>query len=96
MADHRDRVTDELLRRVHGEFLEMPGLQLTSRQAQRLLGLDERTCSRLLEVLVDARFLYRNGDGMYARVTDGHVFPTPRVAHGSLHGLASSRKTQVV
>jgi hypothetical protein len=74
MTDTRTRHIDEaLLRRVYGEFLEMPGLQLTCRQAQRLWGLDERTCAELLEFLVDAKFLCRPSHGRYARLTDGHT-----------------------
>ena len=46
-----------MLERAYSEFLEMPALRLTSRQAERLWGLDEQSCLRLLEFLVDARFL---------------------------------------
>lgn len=62
---------DLLLRRICGEFLEMPGLRLTGAQAQRLWGLDQGTCLELLESLVDANFLCRRRDGMYTRLTDG-------------------------
>lgn len=76
----RQVVLDErLIRRVYSEFLEMPGLRLTRQQAQRLWGLDERTCAALLESLVDAKFLCRPGHGMYARSTDGTpARPRPR------------------
>jgi len=74
MSTHaREAVSDLVLQRVHGEFLEMPGLRLTCRQAQRLLGLDEATCRRLFELLVDARFLRRSGNGEYMRQTDGRA-----------------------
>jgi hypothetical protein len=70
-----------LLQRVYGEFLEMPGLRLTCQQAQRLWGLDRRTCLELLESLVDAKFLCRLGHGMYARLTDGDAaLVRPRMA----------------
>ena len=36
---------EDILRRIRGEYLEMPGLRLTSVQAQRLWGLDARTCA---------------------------------------------------
>lgn len=62
---------DLLLRRVHGEFLEMPGLRLTCAQAQRLWGLDEGTCLQLLGSLVEEKFLCRRRDGMYTRLSDG-------------------------
>lgn len=61
----------KLLCRIRGEYLEMPGLCLTCVQAQRLWALDEATCARLLENLVDARFLHRRVDGHYRRVSDG-------------------------
>ena len=67
MTDKRAGVDDALLQRVYAEFLEMPGLRLTSQQAQRLWGLDESACRRLLDHLVDANFLCRPGHGMYMR-----------------------------
>ena len=41
--------------RVRGEYLEMPGLRLTSDQARRLWRLDETACVAILGALVDAR-----------------------------------------
>ena len=58
------------LDRICGEYLEMPGLCLTLRQAQRLWGLDEETCGKALAVLVEARFLSHTRD-TYRRLTDG-------------------------
>ena len=58
---------EHLLKRIRGEFLEMPGLRLTSAQASRLWGLDAATCQRLLRTLVDSRFLTRTSDGRYRR-----------------------------
>ena len=60
--------TEEVLRRVKGEFLEMPGLRLTEAQARRLWGLDRDSCSALLSALVDANFLFRTRDGAFMRV----------------------------
>ena len=60
--------TDEVLRRVQGEFLEMPGLRLTEAQARRLWGLDRDSCAALLCALVDANFLFRTRDGAFMRV----------------------------
>ena len=57
----------EVLRRVQGEYLEMPGLRLTTAQAQRLWGLDPAVCESLLDALVDARFLFRTRDGAFVR-----------------------------
>lgn len=58
---------DDVLRRVQGEFNEMPGLRLTLPQAQRLWGLDRAACDSLLGALVDARFLLRTRDGAFVR-----------------------------
>ena len=54
-----------LLDIVRGEFLEMPGLRLTKKQAQRLWALDSDTCEALLETLEAARFLRQTRDGEY-------------------------------
>jgi hypothetical protein len=80
MNQSRVIVSEQILHRICGEYLEMPGLQLTRPQAQRLWGLDEQTCALLLESLTEEKFLYRRPDGMYARLTDGAVtFPQPRM-----------------
>ena len=57
----------QLLQRVYGEYLEMPGLRLTQAQARRLWGLDEATADRVLAVLEDEKFLRRTSDDTYAR-----------------------------
>jgi hypothetical protein len=61
------------LRRIRGEYLEMPGLRLTCSQAQRLWGLDEQTCVKLLDRLVDLKFLVMGSDGNYMRLTEGNI-----------------------
>jgi len=58
---------DDALRRVQGEYIEMPGLRLTTAQAQRLWGLDRAACDALLGALVDAKFLFRTRDGAFVR-----------------------------
>ena len=58
---------DEVIRRVQGEYIEMPGLRLTTAQAQRLWGLDRLACDTLLGALVDAKFLFRTRDGAFVR-----------------------------
>jgi hypothetical protein len=58
---------EELLRRVRSEFVEMPGLRLTEPQARRLWGLDQASCSMLIERLVEVRFLTRTRDGAFLR-----------------------------
>jgi len=57
----------EVLQRVQGEYIEMPGLRLTTAQAQRLWGLDRAACDALLGALVDAKFLFRTRDGAFVR-----------------------------
>jgi len=54
-----------LLRRITVEYDEMPGLRLTVAQADRLFGLREDVCTRVLHALVDVAILRR--DGSYAR-----------------------------
>lgn len=53
--------------RVRGEYLEMPGLQLTEAQAARLLGLELPVCSKVLATLVAEGFLGRTQDGRFVR-----------------------------
>jgi len=72
MAPERQR-QEEVLRRVQGEFLEMPGLRLTPAQARRLWGLDAASCEALLTALVDANFLFQTRDGAFMRVE--HAMP---------------------
>jgi hypothetical protein len=66
-----DYANDGLLRRIRGEFLEMPGLRLTEAQAARLWGIDLPVCSELLRALIDTRFLFRTRDGAVMRVDPG-------------------------
>jgi hypothetical protein len=61
---------DDVLQRIQGEFVEMPGLRLTAAQAQRLWGLERDVCNALLGALVDAKFLSQTRDGAFIR-TDG-------------------------
>src|SRR5688572_16418157 len=56
-------ISEDLVRRVRGEFYEMPGLRLTFAQACRLWQLDERTCAAILDRLVGERVLHRSTDG---------------------------------
>jgi hypothetical protein len=61
-------MTDQGLEdRVCSEYLEMPGLRLTDRQAQRLFNLGERDCATVLRRLVERGFLAQRSDGMYVR-----------------------------
>ena len=57
----------ELLGRIRGEYLEMPGLHLTLAQAQRLWGLDRAVCEKALEALEESHFLRRTMRGAFIR-----------------------------
>jgi hypothetical protein len=74
-----------MLQRICAEYLEMPGLQVTLEQAQRLWGLEEETVRAHLEYLVENRFLVRTGRNRYARSTEGSIaIPARRMAKASL------------
>jgi hypothetical protein len=60
---------DEMMRRICGEYLEMPGLMLNRQQARRLWQVDDAFCGELLDFLVESRFLRRRPDGQYVRVS---------------------------
>ena len=68
-ADHASLA--EWITVIRSEYLEMPGLHLTGRQAQRLWNLDPVTCEALLTALVETRFLRRTPAGAYARADCG-------------------------
>ena len=57
----------ELLRRVAGEYREMPGLSLTAPQAARLWGLEHATCAVVLTTLLERQVLRRTAIGTYLR-----------------------------
>jgi hypothetical protein len=61
-------VTMALLLRIRGEFLEMPGLRLTLRQAMRLWHLDAETCEAALRLLIEHRFLTHGTHGTFRRL----------------------------
>src|SRR5258708_28192418 len=58
---------NDLLIRIRGEFLEMPGMRLKREEAQRLWGLHDATLDAVLGQLVESKFLVRTGDGNYTR-----------------------------
>jgi hypothetical protein len=67
----RVRHREDIVRRVQGEFLEMPGLRLTEPQARRLWALEPSLCSAVLTELVNNGFLLRTRDGAFVRVDVG-------------------------
>jgi len=52
-----------LVDRIRGEFREMPGLQLTLAEAQRLFGLDPASCRNVIDALVETSFLRWTASG---------------------------------
>jgi hypothetical protein len=86
MAPEQHRPTEEVLRRVQCEFLEMPGLRLTGAQARRLWGLEATTCDALLGALVDAKFLFKTRDGAFMRVE--HAAPVKATLRPHFAGAA--------
>jgi hypothetical protein len=86
---------DDILRRIRGEYLEMPGLRLTSAQARRLWALDAALCGELLESLTAQGFLQRRSDGTYGRASDGAP-AAPRLrmlkANAPAESLACARR----
>ncbi len=71
--------------RIRSEYREMPGLQLTRRQAARLFGLDEGTCDAALTSLVDARFLERTAHDCYVLANGLHYAPANQGGGGDRH-----------
>ncbi len=67
MATQHAFVEDDVLPRVRAEYLEMPGLRLNPAQAQRLLGLEQCACERVLAALIETKFLRRLADGTFVR-----------------------------
>ena len=65
----------DVVERVRMEYLEMPGLALTSCQAGRLFNLDAGVCEDILSRLVQEGFLSRSVSGRLLRRTEGpHLF----------------------
>ena len=69
----RERLPDyqwnATVRRVRGEFEEMPCLRVTLNQARMLFGLPDRVCASVLGRLEADGFLGRTSQGEYVRQT---------------------------
>lgn len=57
----------EAVARLKGVFLEVPGTRLSVADAARLSGLEQTTCTIVLNALEEARFLARTKDGLFVR-----------------------------
>lgn len=64
---------DALLRRIRGEFREMPGLALSLYQAQRMWNLPRHECEQLLDDLVVTGFLTRTPLGVFMPANSGRA-----------------------
>lgn len=65
----------ELLERIRGEFLEMPGLKITTAQACCLWNLSEQTLSGVLDTLIAEGFLLRTPSGEFIALPSAAKMP---------------------
>ena len=70
MLTANKHVTD-WIQLIRAEYLEMPGLSLTTQQMQRLWGLDLVTTEAVLAALVDVKFLRCTRHHVYVRADGG-------------------------
>ncbi len=70
MTTLTERAEDALVRRIEGEYSEMPGLSLTEAQAERLWDLDAPRCRTVLVRLQREHFLRRTRDGRYVMIAE--------------------------
>lgn len=75
--------------RIRLEYAEMPGLQLTFWQAQRLWHLSDEVCDQTLTTLMSQGVLLRTRDGRYTRRNSKRPHSTGFVT--PLHGMGSNR-----
>ena len=54
-----------VLERLRAEYLEMPSVKLTTEQVQRFCGMEQTTCTLVLDALVKADLLCLKSDGTY-------------------------------
>jgi len=65
--DRRNAATrDCIVRRLHAEFSEMPGISLTAAQVAKLENLSPEVCDRILRELVDAKHVRLGDDGRFS------------------------------
>ena len=65
MVNELDVVT--LVTRIESEYREMPGLQLTARQMQRMWCFDGDTCEVVIDVLISHGTVVKTRGNAYAR-----------------------------
>jgi len=71
---------EEAITRIALEYIEMPDLKLTARQAHRLMNLPGEVCDRALEALVDRGFLVQTRAGSFLRRTSGPPIRLPQAS----------------
>lgn len=76
MSPAHVRPAVDLLQRIQGEFLEMPGLRLTEPQARRLWNIDATSCSSIVSLLIEGGFLFRTPDGSFMHVEQAKPLKT--------------------
>lgn len=67
----------DVLTLIQMEYLEMPDLKLTLRQARRLFDLPLELCENALQTLVGVGFLVQTRDGSFLRRGDLPLIPEP-------------------
>ncbi len=81
------KTIEDVLIRLRAEFLEMPGLSLTTQQVRHLCGVEPETCHMVLDLLVDVKFLCVTPNGTYARLTEAEVSHIPVRQTSQLPGV---------
>jgi hypothetical protein len=77
----------DVLTLIQMEYLEMPDLKLTLRQARRLFDLPLELCEQALGTLVGVGFLAQTRDGSFLRCSDGPVRFEPLIITATTRAL---------
>jgi len=75
---------DVLVRRIRGEYREMPGLILTTPQACRLWNLDRTACEAVFQALLNEGFLAQTAAGQFVACASERVRPVRTVVGSAL------------
>lgn len=59
--------SEQVAELIRSEYSQLPGLNLTFWQAQRLWSLSEELCQRALATLIRSGYLTKTADGGYVR-----------------------------
>ena len=60
---------------IEAEYRELPGLNLTRRQIQRIWGLDESACDSVVKSLITRRILRETSGGTFVACETGQKKP---------------------